>query len=62
MDSSASHHTTSYKRSLDSVNHVTRYESKIRAADGENHSIKGKGDVKLATDKHYKKTSTRVML
>jgi hypothetical protein len=50
MDSGASHHVTGYKSSLNSVEHVSGHETTIRTADGGNHSLRGKGAIKLATD------------
>jgi hypothetical protein len=50
MDLGASRHVTSCKSSLDSIDHVTRHETKIQIVDGENHSIKGKDSIKLTTN------------
>jgi hypothetical protein len=49
MDSGASRHVTGYKSSLDFVDHGTKHETNIRTANGGNHSIKGKGAIKLTT-------------
>jgi hypothetical protein len=50
MDSGASRHVTGHRGSLDFVDHSSQHETNIQTADGGNHSIKGKGSIKLTTN------------